>query len=147
MLQQAGHDRKRPERSGRLRQQRRHRVRTPPTFVCGYSGNDRICARDAADEIWGGPGNDSLTGRDGADRIYAGAGDDTPLGGPGDDTLIGGPGDDLLITGQGSDTVVGGLGQDVCYVSAGTVTVHSCEIVLVSLTREFSRSLRTSPSG
>ena len=30
-----------------------------------------------------------------------------------------------------------GLGQDVCYVSAGTVTVHSCEIVRVPLTRDF----------
>ena len=30
-----------------------------PTFVYGYSGNDRICARDAADEIWGGPGTTS----------------------------------------------------------------------------------------
>ena len=30
-----------------------------PSFVYGYSGNDRVCARDGGDEIWGGPATTS----------------------------------------------------------------------------------------
>jgi len=110
-----------------------------PTFVYGYGGNDRVCARGGSDEIWGGPGDDLISAGPGWDFVDGGddvsvlpSGDDVIFGGPGSDSLTGrdgadrlygGAGDDALRGGPGDDSLLGGPGDDFLTAGRGSDTL------------------------
>ncbi len=95
-------------------------VRTDIEHVIGGSGNDRVNARSAADDlVEGGPGDDTLVGNGGSDHLDGGPGDDDLFGGDGTDLLTGDDGDDQLNGQGGVDRLEGGTGDNAFDGGAG----------------------------